>query len=241
MGRNSKGQAGPEGQLVPRSRSRVAERRGRVTVVRVRLVRNGRSFGGTDCERSWNTKSVSSGGSRLRSASIKALATSRHRSGSAARCRRNALGIDSTRCSVGTSGVTPSTRWAASSAIRRPPHDGQNPCDLLGAFSCKRRWFRATGEGRRPWSNPGQSALAYSRSPRALDAGLDGSRSPYEDRGADEPVMDNFLRSYAECSGPCSALSEPHAGRRVVAPAGVAALDRIGRRARAHTAKVHGV
>ena len=44
--------------------------------------------------------------------------------------RSSAIGSDNTHCRTGTRGSTRSTRNAAVSAMRRPPHEGQNPRPL---------------------------------------------------------------------------------------------------------------
>jgi hypothetical protein len=40
---------------------------------------------------------------------------------------RRDQGSESTHCRTGTAGSTPSTQWAARSAMRRPAHGGQKP------------------------------------------------------------------------------------------------------------------
>src|SRR3989442_2640007 len=61
---------------------------------------------------------------------------------------RKGRGTDTTHCRVGTQGITPSTRWAAVWAIRRPAHEGQNPRRLqLKAIDSRKKIREPDGGG----------------------------------------------------------------------------------------------
>jgi hypothetical protein len=113
---------------------------------------------------------------------------------------RSTHGIEKTHWRVGTCGSTRSTRWAASSAILRPPHEGQKARPLhengtsrssVHEGSRRRRHDhpvpRLRGASRRPCSKPSMTAAATvtgSRwsSPRGTPHSLPGRHPPYPQR-----------------------------------------------------------
>ena len=66
---------------------------------------------------------------------MKTASTSRHSAASKASWCRSDHSSDSTHCRTGTSGITRSTSCAASSIIRRSPHEGAEP-----AFATERHY-----------------------------------------------------------------------------------------------------
>ena len=100
-----------------------------------------------------------------------------------ASCQRLCHGTVSTTCRTATRGSRPSTQRAARAAIRRPPHDGQNPRPLHDNGT--RRWWWQVSQTNQPKPPRGSPQVVYRRSSSMTYRGRD--RSPLSTAACNGP------------------------------------------------------